>query len=66
MTILTATELAGRSEKELGALVLVFNMALAREKPFSLKWRDARAVVDAVLTERRRRIEQPWPQRFGP
>lgn len=66
MTILTATELARRSEKELGALVLVFNMALAREKPFTRKWRDARAVVDAVLRERRRRIGQPVPPRFGP
>ena len=66
MTILTAAELGRRSESELGALVRKFNAALTRHKPFTREWRDAQAAVDAVLTERRRRIERPWPHRFGP
>jgi hypothetical protein len=43
-----------------------FNTALAAQKPFIREWRMAQAAVDAVLTERRRRIERPWPHRFGP
>lgn len=61
MTILTAAELGRRSESELGALVCKFNAALAACVPFSRDWQAAQYAVDAVLTERRRRIERPWP-----
>jgi hypothetical protein len=52
--------------RRLGALVRKFNSALAASKPFIRAWSDAQHAVDAVLTERRRRIERPWPHRFGP
>lgn len=66
MSFLTVAELARRSESELGALVHSFNAALACCQPFSREWNEARAGVDAALTERRRRIERPWRQSVGP
>lgn len=59
--MLTEADLGRRSEAELSALVRKFNGALAVHKPFTREWRNAQHAVDAVLLERRRRIERPWP-----
>ena len=61
MRFVDQSELARRSEAELDGLLLTFNMALARRTPFSKDWNEARASVDKILTERKRRANAPVP-----
>jgi hypothetical protein len=61
MRFVAGSQLVRRSETELDALLLAFNQALARSRPFSEEWKDARLSVDNILSERRRRIACPGP-----
>ena len=64
MRFVTGSQLVRRSETELDALLLAFNQALARSKPFSEDWKDAQLSVENILSERRRRIAVPAPRPF--
>lgn len=61
MKMVTGSELVRRSETELSALFHAFNQAVARKKPFTREWTDAVLSVDAVLRERKRRVDAPAP-----
>lgn len=61
MRFVAGSQLIRRSETELDALLLVFNQALARSRPFSEEWKDARLSVDNILSERRRRTVYRGP-----
>ena len=64
MRFVTGSQLVRRSETELDALLLAFNQALARSRPFSEDWKDAQLSVENILSERRRRINAPAPRPF--
>lgn len=64
MRFLAGSELARRSDTELGALFAAFNQALARATPFSEDWKDARLSVENILAERKRRAHLPAPHSF--
>ena len=61
MRFIAGSQLIRRSETELDALLLAFNQALARSKPFSEEWKDAQLSVDNILSERKRRANAPAP-----
>jgi len=61
MRFVAGSQLVCRSETELDALLLGFNQALARSRPFSEEWKDARLSADNILSERRRRIVYRGP-----
>jgi hypothetical protein len=64
MKFIAASELVRRSESELGALLAVWNRALARAKPCSEEWKDALLSVDNIIRERTGRLDRPMPRLF--
>jgi len=62
MRFIAGSQLVRRSDAELGALLLAFNQALARSKPFTEEWKDAQLSVDNILCERKRRVNAPAPR----
>ena len=64
MRFIASSQLAHRSTAELDALLLVFNRALARSKPLSTEWKDARLSVDNILSKRKRRANAPARRPF--
>lgn len=64
MSFIAGSQLVRRSDAELGALLHVFNAALARTEPFSTEWQDAMLSVNSILKERKRRMIAPAPRPF--
>lgn len=64
MRLAAGSQLIRRSETELDALFLAFNMAVARTTPFSAEWKDAMLSVDNIISERKRRAALPAPKPF--
>ena len=63
--MVTGFQLVRRSDNELSSLFAAFNLAMARTKPFTREWSEAVHAVEAVLRERKRRVDLPRLPRPG-
>lgn len=59
MGFITESQLRKHSTGELGALLIAFNAALLRARPFTSEWTDAAVSVESILRERSLRSASP-------